>query len=72
MQHQIPAPNMMTDVEVARYLGLSVGTIRRWRLLGASSLPYRRFGGSVRYWKEEVDEWIRKQPAGCREAAAVI
>jgi hypothetical protein len=47
MKENLPAPNMMTDVEVARYLGLSVGTIRRWRLQDASSLPYRRFGGSA-------------------------
>ena len=57
------AANMMTDVEVADYLGLSVSTIRRWRLLGTGSLPYRRFSGSIRYWKAEVDEWIKQQPA---------
>lgn len=64
-------PQFMRDVEVARYLGLSVGTIRRRRLEGVNSPPYRKFSGSIRYSKAEVDEWVKCQPGGGHLSDAV-
>lgn len=55
----------MNDVQLARYLGISVATIRRWRLQrNTAAAPYRRFGSSIRYSKAEVDEWVKRQPGG--------
>lgn len=63
-------PQFMRDTEVARYLGLSVGTIRRRRMQGHNSPPYRKFSGAIRYSKAEVDEWVKRQPGGGQLTAA--
>lgn len=42
------------DDAVARYFGVSVGTVRRWRREG---MPSRRFGGSRRYRLSECEAW---------------
>ena len=43
------AANMMTDVEVADYLGLSLSTMRRWRLWGDWFATKRSFRRSIWY-----------------------
>lgn len=54
----------LTDVQVAEYLGISVGTIRRWRLHNRGP-EFRKFNGdSVRYSRESLDTWATSQPAG--------
>ena len=52
-----------TDIETARLLGVSVATVRRWRLTGHGP-KYRKFGGSVRYFTEDIDAFIASAPTG--------
>lgn len=55
----------MNDMQLAKYLGISVATIRRWRLQrDQTAVPFRRFGTSIRYSRAEVDEWVKRQPGG--------
>ena len=48
---------------VASITGMSVKTLRKWRLLGRGP-SWKKFGGSVRYDLAELDNWIRRCPAG--------
>ncbi len=52
-----------TDIETARLLGVSVATVRRWRLLGRGP-KYRKFGGSVRYFADDIEAFIAGSPTG--------
>ncbi len=46
-----------TDVEAAKYLGISAGTLRRhrWQRTGP---PYVKLGARVIYDQAELDRWI--------------
>jgi excisionase family DNA binding protein len=54
---------MMSEYELSAYLNISVGTIRRWRMFQTGPV-YRKLGVLVRYLKQDVDEWLEKQPRG--------
>jgi excisionase family DNA binding protein len=51
---------LLTDVEVAEYLRVSLATVRRWRSEGTGP-PWFRAGRSVRYSRRALDEWIKRQ-----------
>lgn len=46
----------LTDIEVAQILGVSVATVRRWRLKGEGP-EWSRFGACVRYSAEALNSW---------------
>ena len=52
-----------TDREAAAVLGLSVDTLRLWRRK-ASGPPVRKFGGAVRYNRDELQAWASEQVIG--------
>ena len=55
-----PADNaIMTIGEVADYLKVTERTI--YRLAGAKQIPAFKVGGSRRFSKVDIDEWIKKQ-----------
>lgn len=47
----------LTDHEAARLLGLSVATLRAWRLRKRGP-RYLRFGRAVRYLASDIDRFI--------------
>ena len=49
-----------TTVEAARYLGLSHRTLKRYRVTGEGPV-YHRFGGRVRYRRDDLDDWAAKR-----------
>ena len=50
-------PLDLSTSQVARELGVSLGTIRRWSDMG--SLPYYRTpGGQRRFSREQVDKFV--------------
>jgi len=53
------ADQILTIVEVADYLKVTERTI--YRLAGAQKIPSFKVGGSWRFSKSEIDEWIRQQ-----------
>ena len=53
---------LLTEHEVARITGLSVASVRRWRLL-RSGPKYLKIGASVRYKPEDVAAWIESRPS---------
>lgn len=50
--------DMMTAAEVADYLGLAEKTIRNWT--NSNKIPTIKMGGSARYKKSDIDEYIEK------------
>ena len=48
----------LTAREAAAHLGLSTRTLDRYRVTGEGPV-FLRFGGGVRYLREDLDEWAR-------------
>lgn len=49
-----------TESEAASLLKVSRRTLQRWRQEGLG-LPFRRFGGLVRYARSDIDAWAASQ-----------
>lgn len=55
--------NLLTERDVARITGLSVASVRRWRLLRQGP-RYIKIGSAVRYNPEDLSVWLRSRPTG--------
>jgi predicted DNA-binding transcriptional regulator AlpA len=55
--------NLLNEFDIARITGMSVATVRRWRLLrqGPKCL---KLGSAVRYRPEDVFAWLASRPTG--------
>jgi phage terminase Nu1 subunit (DNA packaging protein) len=51
----------LTEAETAKLLKLSQRTLQRWRLEGSQGLPFRRFGGLIRYALSDIERWAAEQ-----------
>jgi predicted DNA-binding transcriptional regulator AlpA len=56
-------PTLLNEHEVARITGLSVASVRRWRLLQQGP-KYIKIGSAVRYRAEDVRAWLDTRPVG--------
>jgi excisionase family DNA binding protein len=67
-----PAPNpptapnqsetgLLNEHEVARYLKISVASVRRWRLFRKGP-KFVKIGSAVRYRKQDVETWLNSCP----------
>lgn len=54
-----PTPELLTIIEVARLLRISVAGVRR--LQSARQLPFHKIGGSVRFDKRDVIAFLMGQ-----------
>ena len=62
-QHSPTSPELVTEPEAAKALGVSPGTLKAARLHRLESnplrtLPYVKIGRSVRYRKADISKWI--------------
>lgn len=55
--------HLLNEHEIAAMLGVSVATVRRWRLLRRGP-KYRKVGASVRYQPVDVAAWLATRPSG--------
>jgi predicted DNA-binding transcriptional regulator AlpA len=53
---------------VARVTGLSVASVRRWRLLRQGP-KYLKIGAAVRYRPEDISVWLESRPFGGEQQA---
>jgi hypothetical protein len=53
----------LRDTDVAKFAGLNVWTVRRWRVEGRGP-RFRRVGGSIRYSMADLLAWWDSLPAG--------
>ena len=59
---------LLNEHDVARITGLSVASVRRWRLLRQGP-KYIKIGAAVRYKPEDISAWLESRPSG---GAAII
>jgi predicted DNA-binding transcriptional regulator AlpA len=55
--------DLLNEFDLARLTGLSVSTVRRWRLLRQGP-KYIKLNSAVRYRPEDVAAWFDSRPAG--------
>lgn len=58
-----PDEGLLDEKELALFLKMSLGSVRRWRREGMGP-RYRKFGKSVRYTSSDVTEWVASRPSG--------
>jgi predicted DNA-binding transcriptional regulator AlpA len=54
---------LLNEHDVARITGLSVASVRRWRLLRQGP-KYLKIGAAVRYKPEDLAAWLESRPRG--------
>jgi predicted DNA-binding transcriptional regulator AlpA len=60
---------LLTEHDVARITGLSVASVRRWRLLRQGP-KYLKIGAAVRYKPEDISAWLESRPSGGQASEA--
>jgi predicted DNA-binding transcriptional regulator AlpA len=55
--------NLLNEHDVVRITGLSVATVRRWRLLRQGP-KYLKIGAAVRYQPSSISEFLASRPTG--------
>jgi predicted DNA-binding transcriptional regulator AlpA len=60
---------LLNERDIARITGLSVASVRRWRLLRQGP-KYVKIGSAVRYKPEDVSAWLESCRAGGNQAEA--
>jgi predicted DNA-binding transcriptional regulator AlpA len=63
-----PLQELLTERDVARITGLSVASVRRWRLLRQGP-KYLKIGAAVRYRAEDISMWLKSRPSGGEQQA---
>ncbi len=58
---QLPA--LLNEFDVARITGLSVASVRRWRLFKRGP-RFLKLGAAVRYRAEDIQAWLETRPTG--------
>jgi predicted DNA-binding transcriptional regulator AlpA len=54
---------LLNEHQVAELLGVSVATMRRWRLLRQGP-PFLKVGALCRYRMADVSAWLESRPSG--------
>jgi predicted DNA-binding transcriptional regulator AlpA len=55
--------SLLTEHDIARITGLSVASVRRWRLFRQGP-KFLKLGAAVRYKPEDLTEWLDSRPTG--------
>ena len=63
MESVNPRESLLNETDIAERLRVSVGTVRRWRLLGTGP-RFIKIGASVRYRAEDLREFLETRPTG--------
>jgi excisionase family DNA binding protein len=53
-----PTPEIMTKAELAEYLRCDVSKVNRFMSKG---MPFTRFGTNPRFYKSEIDTWLKNE-----------
>jgi predicted DNA-binding transcriptional regulator AlpA len=62
IQQVTPLEHLLTEHDVAFFVGVSVASVRRWRTLGTGP-AYLKIGSAVRYKPSDVAGWLDAQQA---------
>jgi excisionase family DNA binding protein len=58
-----PTNSLLTEQQTARYIAVSVATVRKWRVKGHGP-GFLKLGRLVRYRPEDLDQWLATRPHG--------
>ncbi len=61
MNEQQPVFNLLTPIQVADILGVSVETLNVWRATKRYKLPYTKIGHLVRYRSADIQTFINER-----------
>ena len=56
--------SLLNEHDVARITGMSLASVRRWRLLRRQGPAWIKIGAAVRYKPEDVSAWLESLPSG--------
>jgi len=59
---------LLNEREVARVTGMSLASVRRWRLLRQGP-RFLKIGSAVRYKPEDISAWLESRPTGGHQEA---
>lgn len=62
--------SLVNENQVARITGMSVASVRRWRLLRQGPRFIEVSKSAVRYRPEDVSAWLESRPTGGEPAEA--
>lgn len=54
---------LLDETDVSRITGLSLASVRRWRLLRQGP-KFIKIGAAVRYRREDIAAWLASRPTG--------
>jgi predicted DNA-binding transcriptional regulator AlpA len=60
---------LLNEHDVARINGMSVASVRRWRLLRQGP-RFLKIGSAVRYRYEDISTWLNSRPTGGEQIRA--
>jgi predicted DNA-binding transcriptional regulator AlpA len=60
---------LLNEQDVAGITGMSVASVRRWRLLRQGP-KYIKLGSAVRYRPEDIYAWLQSRPTGGEQSCA--
>jgi len=52
---------LLTTLQAAQFLGMSAAFLEKARWAGNPKIPYRKIGRSVRYEKDDLQEYVDSQ-----------
>ena len=55
--------NLLNERDIARLTGLSLASVRRWRLLKQGP-KFLKLNAAVRYRPEDLKAWLESRPTG--------
>jgi predicted DNA-binding transcriptional regulator AlpA len=62
--------HLLNEYQVAEMLGVSVATVRRWRLLKQGP-RFLKLGALCKYRIEDITSWLESRPSGGGQPAEV-
>jgi predicted DNA-binding transcriptional regulator AlpA len=57
-------PEMLNEMQVAKYLNMSVASLRKWRLFRTGP-QLVKIGSAVRYKSADIETWLDSLVLGC-------
>ena len=58
MQKSASSPILLTEKEAGKILGFSIRTLQKWRIEGQGPPFIRVSARTIRYRREDLDQWI--------------
>jgi predicted DNA-binding transcriptional regulator AlpA len=65
------SPGLLSEHQVAKFLQLSVASVRRWRLFRTGP-KFLKIGAAVRYRRADVETWLTSAEGPCQSQPRLL